>query len=182
MEEHDSFLKYIYHEDLYIIDESAPEVAGKPEPAAEVDTGHPVEERAASAAAVEESRPVSYLGSNEQGILILVEDHSDELLNQTDLDLLMKIVESGLKQSKNDFALVNTAKFPIGQVLDEVSYSYLISFGVDLSDLFSNTSPYNVHKIESGLLLCSEPLSSMHQDDQKKKKLWLALKSMFNIS
>ena len=131
---------------------------------------------------MEEPAPVTYLGNNDEGILILVEDESDDLLNQNDLDLLMKIVESGLKYTRNDFALVNTAKFPVNQVLEEISYSYLISFGVNLSDFYSQTDLYTVHKAESSMLLFSETLASMHNDDQKKKKLWLALKSMFKIS
>jgi hypothetical protein len=110
-----------------------------------------------------------------------VEDDADELLNQNDLDLLMKIVESGLKYTRNDFALVNTAKFPVKQVLEEISYSYLISFGVDLSDLFSQSALYTVHEEDNSKLLFSETLASMQHDDQKKKKLWIALKSMFNI-
>lgn len=173
MEENETFLKYIYHEDLYLIDEAKPK-AEKVEKIIEI-----VEEQPTVA---EEAVPVTCFGNNERGILLLVHDESDDLLNQNDLDLLMKIVESGLKYSKNDFALVNAAKFPAEQILDEISYSYLISFGVDLSGIFSNTTPYTILQVDESSVLFSEALSEMHEDKQKKGRLWQALKSMFNIS
>ena len=175
MEENTEFLKYIYHEDLYLIDEPNAEKIPKTE------NGKETTELAPPTRVVEEPSQISYFGNNGQGILILVSDTEDELLNQSDLDLLMKIVESGLKYSKNDFALVNTAKFPIDQILDDIGYSYLISFGVDLSGFFSNSELYTIHKIDENKLLFSEELSTLAIDETKKRKLWSALKSMFDI-
>jgi hypothetical protein len=182
MEEHNGFLKHIYHEDLYIINEPAKTIDDEDETLLANNVNGAAMQGAPTESAVEEPRPVKYLGNNENGILLLVEDPNDELLNQNDLDLLMKIVESGLKYSKNDFALVNTAKFPVERALEEISYTYIISFGVDLSDFFSSTTMYTIHDVEGSRLLISDALSSMHYDNQKKGKLWLALKSMFNIS
>lgn len=176
MEENTEFLKYIYNEDLYIIDEH--------EVASDVDLEHketPLVQKAPTPI-VEEPKPVSFFGNNGQGILILVNDPSDDLLNQSDLDLLMKIVESGLKYSKNDFALVNTAKFPIDQILDEIGYSYLISFGVDLSDFFSITDPYAMHQLDENKVLFSAALSTLAKDETQKRKLWNALKFMFKLN
>lgn len=182
MEESKAFLKYIYHEDLYIIDEPRPPVESSDE-AKEMISDQKVEKAIVEPAnVVEEPNPVYFWGNNEKGILLLVNDVSDDLLNQNDLDLLMKIVESGLNYSKNDFALVNTAKFPADQILDEISYSYLISFGVDLSDIFKVTTHYTIHQSDGKLVLFSEDLSVINRDDLKKRKLWSALKSMFNIS
>src|SRR5210317_1264090 len=125
MEHNLELLKHIYQEDLYIIHE--PKVAPVEEPEVqEVQENSPPEE----SAKVEEQMPVKFLGRNEKGILILVKDQDNELLNQTDLDFLMKVVESGLRYSKNDFALVNAAHFPVSQILDEVPYNYILSFGV----------------------------------------------------
>lgn len=175
MEENSEFLKYIYNEDLYIIDEPSNSTTDE-----EKSSKEQIEEQR-STSVVEEPTPVSFFGNNEQGILILVNDPSDELLNQSDLDLLMKIVESGLKYSKNDFALVNTTKFPVDQILDEIGFSYLISFGVDLSNFFSETSFYHIHQIDENKVLFSEALSVLGKDETKKRKLWNALKSMFEI-
>jgi len=182
MDNEQDYLKYIYNEELYIIDEPDPVqnvdelVAGKAQNKnISVEDSEP-------ASLVQEPNPVSYLGNNEKGILILVNDAGDELLNQKDLDLLMKIIESGLKFSKNDIALVNTANNSFEQILDEVSYSYLISFGVDVTGSFTETSLYTVHRLENSMILLSESLSSMHDDKIKKGKLWQSLKSMFKIS
>ena len=182
MGEDEAFLKYIYQEDLYMIDEPGPLVESEDEVTEVISDQKVKEVIVESTNFVEESKPVSFLGNNEKGILILVDDPSDDLLNQGDLDLLMRIVESGLKYSKNDFALVNTAKFPVDQILNEISYSYLISFGVDLSNVFSDTNLYTIHQVENSNVLLSEKLSSMHNDNQRKRKLWLALQSMFKIS
>jgi len=146
MEDNRDFLRYIYNEELYIIDEPVSIDHNSNNTKDMVADKQMQEQVAKPVTKVEDATPISYFGNNEKGILILVEDHSEDLLNQNDLDLLMKIVESGLKHSKNDFALVNTAKFPIEQILDEISYSYLISFGVDLSDFFSDTTSYTIHK------------------------------------
>ena len=182
MEEKSEFLKYIYNEELYIIDE--PELQPVHADTAGTESKEVVveNENNNTSTLVEEPTPISFFGNNEKGILILVDDTTDELLNQKDLDLLMKIIESGLHYSKNDFALVNVAKKSIDQILNEISYSYLISFGIDLSNSFSDTTPYTIHKVGSSQLLFSEPLSSMHDNKARKGKLWLALKSMFNIS
>lgn len=182
MEAKSEFLKYIYNEELYIIDEPD-KLRGHADTASTESKEVVVEnETSNSSTLVEEPTPIPFFGNNEKGILILIDDATDELLNQKDLDLLMKIIESGLHYSKNDFALVNVAKKSIDQILSEISYSYLISFGVDLSNSFSYTTPYTIHKVSSSQLLFSEPLSSMHDNQQRKGKLWLALKSMFNIS
>ena len=55
---------------------------------------------------VEEPKPITYFGRNEREILFLISDPSSELLNQTDLDLFMKIVEEGLNV-RHLFGLLN---------------------------------------------------------------------------
>jgi len=175
MEESNEFLKYIYNDDIYLIDKLS------------INKNEELEENGApnknqdQTPIVKEPLPISYFGKNEQGILILVNDPANDLLNQSDLDLLMKIVESGLRYSKNDFALVNTAKFPSYQILDEVEYHYLIAFGIDLSSIFPDQSLYSIQDVDGKKVLFSEDLSVLATDESKKRQLWNSLKSMFNI-
>lgn len=181
MEKQNELLKYIYHEDLYLIDEPAPaDEQGIPEPSRPTSVA---EESAKNEpeSVVNEPEPITFLGNNEKGILFLVNDPSDDLLNQSDLDLLMKIVESGLKCSKSDIAIVNTAIFPVHQVLDEIAYTYLISFGVDLADFHGTCVHYEMKEDEKCTVLLSDELTLLQQDVNKKQKLWAALKSMFHI-
>ena len=118
MEENLELLKYIYHEDLYIIDEPSESIPIEPIIEKE-SNAEPIESQPTL---VQETKPVTYFGNNEKGILILVNDPSSDFINQTDLEFLMKIIESGLRYSKNDFALVNVANYPTDQILDEISY------------------------------------------------------------
>ena len=175
MEDNTDYLKYIYNEDLYIIDVSSREQNYEIEKEADLT------EKSDSTPMVEAPEPISFFGKNEQGILILVNDPADELLNQSDLDLLMKIVESGLKLTKNDFALVNAAKYSIHQIFEDIGYSTLIAFGVDLNDYYSNSALYTVHQIDEHKVLFSEALADLAADETKKRQLWNALKSMFNL-
>jgi len=176
MEENLELLKYIYHEDLYIIDEPSESIPIQPviEKESNADT---IESQATL---VQETKPVTYFGNNEKGILILVNDPSNDFINQTDLEFLMKIIENGLKYSKNDFALVNVANYPTDQIMDEISYSYLLSFG-DNTYFKGDLSLYQIHKKDGKNELFADNLSEIAGDEAKKMQLWKTLKTMFNI-
>lgn len=180
MEENNKLLKFIYHEDLYIIDEpSEPENQKKENVAIEkkaVAFEHDIE-----IPVIEEPQAVSYFGKNEKGIIILVNDPTNDLLNQSDLDLLMKIVEGGLRYSKNDFALINTSQYPVDQILAEIDHEYLIAFGIDDPALLNKSALYENQEIDGKKVLFSEALSVLSKDQSKKMQLWKALKTMFNI-
>ena len=171
------FLKYIYSEDIYMLDEpEATDVI--------VEREEPVEsiQVEKTPTIVEEPKPISYLGRNEKEILFLVNDPSSELLNQADLDLFMKIVEDGLKFTRNDIALANTAKQSLEQVLGELSHQFIISMGVDISKFYPEQEAYLVHDSGTEKVLISESLQALGNDVSKKVRFWKALKSMFNIS
>ena len=171
------FLKYIYSEDIYMLDE--PEVQ---DVVAEKEGQVESMQEEKSPNIVEEPKPLSYLGRNEQEILFLVNDPSSELLNQTDLDLFMKIVEDGLKFTKNDIALANTAKQSLEQILEELDHQFIISMGVDISKFYPEQETYLVHESGTEKILISESLQALGNDVSKKVRFWKALKSMFNIS
>lgn len=180
MEENNELLKFIYHEDLYIIDEpSEPENQKKENIVIEKKTV--AIEHKIDIPVVEEPQAVSYFGKNEKGILIMVNDPGNDLLNQSDLDLLMKIVESGLRYSKNDFALINSSKYPMDQILDEIEHEYLIAFGIDDPALPNKSDLYKIQEKDGKKTLFSEALSVLSKDQTKKMQLWKALKTMFNI-
>lgn len=175
MKENKDFLKYIYHEDVYLIDEPViSEDAGKTAPNAEKEP----EVVKVDLPIVQEVKPVTFLGNNEKGILILVHDLNTEFLNQKELEFLMAIVNGGLKLTKVDIAIVNLANFPIIQVLDEIQYNYLISF----DENEKSNSKYQVMDKEGKKILYAENLTAIEADKEKKRSLWNALISMFNIN
>jgi hypothetical protein len=185
MEENSIFLKYIFQEDLYIIDESEQKQTVRPEPddvQLESQVTQKVEEEDQTKAyhhsdESKDTETISYFGQNNQGLLILITDAENELLNQTDLEFLMKVVEGGIKYTKNDFALVNTAKFSIDRIFKEIPYNFLISFG----SIQHNQAKYRVIEKDEKKILYADDPASIRNDLEKKKLLWAALKKMFNL-
>jgi hypothetical protein len=177
MEREQEFLKYIYHDDLYIIDEPAVAPAETQDLQKEVDTSSKQEEEM-----VNEPSPVKYLGSNNKGILILVNDPDSEFLNEKDLGFLMRIVESGLKYSKTDIAIVNCVKFPYWQIFDEIHHTFLIAFGNHQADCLQGKSKYQLLDNEGIKVLIADDLHLMGDDKEKKGQLWKALQRMFEIN
>ncbi len=175
MEENDQFLKYIFHDDLYIIAE--PEQASSSTSVSEGEI-RPDENETSL---VEEGRAITFLGDNGRGILILVNDPESEFLNQKELKFLMNIMEAGLKYTKKDFALVNCAVFPQKEILKEIPYDFLIAFDISTDSIKGDSAFYQLIESENKKLLYGENLSVIEADVEKKKLLWKALKKMFDI-
>lgn len=175
MEENNGLLKYIYHEDLYQVDEPAASanITDVPEEEEKSDV------KESDTPLVQETIPVTFFGSNEKKILILVHDPIDHYLNQNELGFLMSIIEGGLKLTKVDIALVNCHKYPTQQILAEIEYNFLISF--DENDIGTQKTKYQVIDADRKKMIFAEKLSAIEEDREKKKLLWKALKSMFNI-
>ncbi len=172
MDEQTGLLKYIYQEDLYVVDEPL-ETTSK-------SIKNPLENNTLNPPVASEPKPIIFFGENNKGILILVNDPSSEFLNAQDLNLLMKIIEAGLKFSKKDIALVNLSKFSADQVIKEITHDYLISFGA--GDTFATGKPLNeIIDLHGKKGLFSHQLHEISMDVEKKKLLWKALQSMFNI-
>ncbi len=173
MDQQSELLKYIYQEDdIFIVDEQQEQVAKAIE--------KPLEVNSSSPPIASEPEPITFFGENSRGILILVNDPTSEFLNTQDLNLLMKIIEAGLKFSKKDIALVNIFKFPTSRVVQEISHNNLISFGT--IETISTDKPLNqVIDFHGKKTLFSHQLSEISMDVEKKKELWKALQSMFNI-
>jgi len=174
MKESKEILKYIYQEDLYIIDEPEKSTVFHQAESKEV-TEFDIGEKEPTV--VQEIKPVAFLGNNEKGILILVNDCNNEFLNQIEMQFLMTIIEGGLKLTKVDFALINLAKYSYSQVLDEMQYNYIISF----DETQKSNTRYQVIDKDRKKILFAENLTAIEADKEKKKLLWKTLKSMFNI-
>jgi len=174
MEENISFLKYIYQDDLFIIDETKESITIDA-----VKSNEPEQTTATTPSNDEESKSVIFFGRNANRLLILVNEPDYDYLNQRDFDFLMKIMESGLNYSKNDFSLVNLAKWPTKQVLEEIPYDYLLMFGEDKSIPTGSTTLYQISEKDGKKILVADALGSIEANVTKKKLLWSALKSMF---
>jgi hypothetical protein len=165
----DEYLKYIFHEDLYIIEQPT-------------EATHEAGDGNKPASGVQEPPPLKFLGSNDKKILILVNDHSSEFLNSNDLDFLMRIIEGGLKYSRSDIAVVNCVKFAYEQIFDEVNYEYIIAFGDHASEYVGEGKKYEAFKNRGKKVLLAENLREIEGDKGKKTSLWKALQIMFDIN
>jgi hypothetical protein len=174
MEEFSPFLKYIYQEDIYLIDE--PAVLHDNDAAQE--SAEPVNMQEE----VHEPQPVKYLGSNNKGILILVNDTESEFLNSKDLDFLMRIIESGLKLSKTDIGVVNCLKNPYSQIFDELHHSHIIAFGNHQTEKLNGKTRSEVVEEDGIKILLADELKDLEDDRDRKTVLWKALQRMFELN
>lgn len=164
-----AYLEYIYNEGLYLLDEPIQEVPAESVDATEVSINK-----------LEQS-PIKYLGANEKGAVFIVSDPSHEFINSKDHGFLMKIVESGLRMSKFDIAIINIANQPFERILDEIPCQYIVGF--DIPELVSTTTDFNyvVQEMGGKKILSVDALTVIEANVDKKRMLWNALQVMFDI-
>jgi len=165
----EEYLKYVYHEDLYIMEE--PPMLSTEPPASGNTT----------AAYAHELPPVKFLGANNKKTLVLVNDPVSEFLNSKDLDFLTRII-GALKYSKSDIAIVNCLKFTYDQIFEEIEHEYIVAFGDHPVEHIGIEERYEVSKSNGRKVLLAEELSEIEADRAKKTALWKALQIMFEIN
>ena len=127
-------------------------------------------------------KKINALGHNERHILIIISNEQDAFLQESHLDLLVKILgacQLGLK----DIALVNCCNHSVDYAILSETFKpvKIILFGVDLASLsFPLSFPeYQVQKYHSQTLLLVPSLEAMAGDDTIKRNVWDSLKKMF---
>jgi hypothetical protein len=122
-----------------------------------------------------------YLGKNQKGILILVNDSVNKVSSVQGTELLRKLVKA-IELTNNDFALVNYANYPEAKFEDLTSFfncKVLLVFGVDPVAL--NLTAYGLHQlhvIESTRLIFTTNLHELDSDQISKKTLWTTLQQL----
>jgi len=167
MTEQEEYLEHIFTEGLYLLDEPKRQLSATPVDSVEI------------RADITEKSTIKYLGANEKGAVFIVSDPSHDFLNTKDHGFLMKIIESGLRMTKFDIAIVNTANQPFEQVMDEVHGKYFIGFNIP--ELETSGMKYIVQEIDGKKMLFADALSKIEADVDKKRMLWNALQVMFDI-
>lgn len=119
-------------------------------------------------------------------ILVMVDEPRQPELPQSQALLLENILKAtGNAASKID--LLNFSYIPQADaraVLTQKSTSYFISFGVPLIKLQLDIllPPYTPTQIEGIWFLLTDPLAVIEADRSQKKRLWLALQTMFGLA
>lgn len=160
-------LKLFFDEDIYIIkDNSSVEVAKKEE-----EPASKVEEPAA------EPLSLVYMGVNTKGIAIIINDDSNEFLNNSDETLLLNILKA-IGFSLEDVAIINHNKSGV-EWQEQLEFSKVIVFGILPSTYGMVTENYVIQKKENGSWLFSDSLFSLGSDRVLKGKLWGKLQEFF---
>jgi DNA polymerase III psi subunit len=122
----------------------------------------------------------NFKGGNKKEILILIES-SGEGVNQADLNFLLKIL-GAVKLQESDVAIINPkdqnfeiskAAFPIKTIL----IFGVNPFEVGIKD--QNFTSYDIHQWNGKNVLKGDTLSTISQNQDKKKALWVNLQRLF---
>ncbi len=122
-----------------------------------------------------------FLGKNQKGILILVNDSENKVSSPKGTELLRKLVKA-IELTNNDFALVNYANYE-GATFDELkkvfSCQLLLSFGVGAKQLaIQEHSLHQLFEHAQTRLIYSSNLHELDDDQASKKMLWSTLQKI----
>ena len=122
-----------------------------------------------------------YLGKNQKGILILVNDEVNKVSSTQGTELLRKLVKA-IELTNNDFALLNYANYK-GASFEEFyeffNCQLVLSFGVEAIQL--GLAPLPLHLVNSlgtTRLIFTTNLQELDTDQASKKTLWATLQTV----
>lgn len=133
-----------------------------------------------------EAAPVLYLGGNEKGISVVVNNMQQRFLDDESLQLLTNIL-GAFKLTMNDIALFNIQQTPFSykEIMAQFGANTCLLFGVSTQhvELPFQMPDYKVQTFDNCKFLCSASLEKMKGTMQEAKlektKLWMCLKSLF---
>lgn len=125
-----------------------------------------------------------FLGNNQQGILILVNDQNNKVSSQQGIELLRKLLKA-INLKNDDFALVNYAGYHTASFADLHQFfncKLVLSFGVSSEELgLESESLHSLIQMGTVRLIFTHNLHDLDSDQQSKKTLWGALQQLNNI-
>lgn len=129
------------------------------------------------------ANPHLIFGKNLKKLLILVEDHSNPVMERAD-GLLLKDILKAVDYSFDDVAIVNIAhcrEEADWQVINEIPYQRLFSFGIKHPKIPATIAlaPYELESSGERKYLLTDKLSTLRSDRSRKIALWNLLKKVF---
>ena len=120
-------------------------------------------------------RSFKFLGGNKKSVLILVNDHLNDVSTEQGRDLLRKIVKA-VDLSTPDFAIVNYAQYQGADYVELHGFFkplIMLSFGVEIADLKLNLVWQNeIISHGSTKIIFAPNLHHLDSDLGAKKSLW----------
>jgi hypothetical protein len=122
-----------------------------------------------------------YLGKNQRNILILVNDHQNDVSTEQGRELLRKLVKA-IGLTANDFALVNYAAYKEQKFNDfkaAFNCDLVLAFGVEAADLgLPQQVQHQLINYGDIKLVFTTNLADLDQDQASKKLLWASLQQL----
>lgn len=129
------------------------------------------------------ANPHLIFGKNLKKLLILVEDHTNPVMERAD-GLLLKDILKAVDYSFDDVAIVNIAhcrEEADWQAINEIPYQRLFSFGIKHPKVPATIAlaPYELESSGDRKFLLTDKLSTLRSDRSRKIALWNLLKQVF---
>lgn len=169
-------LKLLFEDELYLIPEVTQNKVQKEEQNIKLSAKEPLlaEEPAP------ESLKIKYKGDNVKEIAIIINDDSNEYLNNTDETLLLNILKA-IGLSLNDVALINQNNSGTNWV-EELAFTKAIVFGVLPSTYGIIAENYEIFNENNKTWLFSDSLFALGSDKVLKGKLWHNLQELVKLT
>ena len=158
-------LKLFFDEEIYFIKESSNIFSANEAIVAKVNEPTP------------EPYKVTFKGGNNKGIGIIINETTQEFLNQDDETLLTNILKA-IGLSFEDIALINQhhagTEWP-----NQVNCSKVFLFGIKPADYNLSTALYELTLLNNAQWLFSNTLAEIGKDKVLKGLLWVKLQEVF---
>jgi len=122
-----------------------------------------------------------FLGKNQKGILILVNDQVNKVSSTEGTELLRKLVKA-IALTNNDFALINYAFYHTAVFADLKAFfscKLVLSFGVDFANLGLSEKPlHQLFETDNVQMIFTKNLHELDSDQVSKKMLWTTLQQL----
>lgn len=132
-----------------------------------------------------ETNGISFLGSNQKKIILLVNAARAIYLPDEELNFLLGIL-TACKLSMADVALVNIAKTPeldYVVITEQLKAEKIILFGLQAAalQLPLQFPHYQIQQYNNQVYLSAASLADLQKDKEEKMKLWNCLKNIFSL-
>ncbi len=124
-----------------------------------------------------EHLPLVYKGGNTKGIVIIINDDSNEFLNNMDETLLLNILKA-IGLSLNDVAIINQYNSS-SDWKKQLEFAKVIAFGVQPGNYNITIGHYIIHSVDDVKWLFSDSLTELASNKVLKGKLWGKLQELF---
>ncbi|AZQ62421.1 hypothetical protein EI427_09280 [Flammeovirga pectinis] len=133
---------------------------------------------------IKKQLPTDYYGENKRNIVIFIEHSGIDIFRSKEFQLLLKIL-GALQLTLQEVAVINVLeqKDNLPKLIEKLSPKYYLYFiNRNESPISGDEVPkYVPTEIDSLPAVAADSLSKLLLDVEKKRNLWMALKSLFDL-